>query len=128
MQQTITKIAFYDPETEKFYSGERGIEMLFTDDISKAKLYTGGAYDFNDIFNYVQIHSKKMLNCIDVDINYFPRIGSSQMADSKINERRNKLQAEFDILDAEASIDIESMAEPRWRRWKKLKRDLSNTI
>lgn len=125
---TITKIAFYDPTTEKFYSGERGIQILFTDDITKAKLYTGEAYDFNDIFNYVQLHSKKMLECIDVDITYAPNIGSTHLADSKINERRNKLQAEFDILDAEATLDIESMPEPRWRRWKKLKRDLANSI
>ena len=38
---------------------------------------------------------------------------------------RNRLKEEFDSLNAQAEVDVDLMSQKDWKRWKKLKSELS---
>lgn len=129
---SVIKIAFYDPSTDEFYCGEQGFQkLIFSKEISKAKLYTGNSPDFSDIFNYVKLVSKRNVICIDVEISFNPIKIDNQLASTKISDKISKIRERYDPLDAIAKIDVDKLSEKDWKTWKSLRnqlRDLGETV
>lgn len=122
---SITKIAFYDPATDEYYCGEEGFQkLIFKDDVSKAKLYTGNSPDFTDVFGYVKAVSRRNLICIDVELTFNPIKVDNKITSTKIATKLAKLRAKFDPLDSIASIDVDNLSEKDYQTWKKLRRQI----
>lgn len=129
---TITKIAFYDPESDEYYCGEQYFQKLsFKDDITKAKLYTGNSPDFTSGFQYVKAVSKRNLICIDVEVSFNPIKVDNQAVSSKMANKVTKIREKFAPLDAVAKIDVDNLSEKDYQMWKKLRnqlRELGETV
>lgn len=126
----FTKIAFYDFLTEEFYIGDDGFMNPNFGSFEKAKLYVGDRMELLSIFNSVKLRSNRdHLVGLDVKVQYevntSPELSFEEIQENTTLKLRNRLKEEFAILNAQAEVDVELMSKKDWKRWKKLKSELS---
>lgn len=122
----FTKVAFYDPVADEFYIGDGGFMNQFFGSFEKAKLYVGDRMEILSIFDTVQFRSNRDLIVLDVKVQYeVDTSPGSSFAENTTLQLRNRLKEEFDILNAQAEVDVDLMSQKDWKRWKKLKSELS---
>ena len=122
----FTKVAFYDPIADEFYIGDSDFLNPIFGSFEKAKLYVGDRMELLSIFNSVQFRSNRDLIVLDVNVQYeVDTSPESSFAANTTLKLRNRLKEEFDSLNAQAEVDVDLMSQKDWKRWKKLKSELS---
>jgi hypothetical protein len=129
---SVTKIAFYDSNTDEFYCGENGFQkLIFSSDVTKAKLYTGNSHDFVESFQYVKTVSQRNIICIDVELTLRPVKIDNHAVSNIVDKKIEKLRSKYDPLNAIAEIEVDNLSEKEYREWKLLRsklRDLGQTV
>jgi hypothetical protein len=118
---TVYKIALKDPKTGLFFSKEKtrlSSEAVMTD-LRCAKLFAEDAgQTMKRLDNYYHIF----------DIRFVPvrvRVELTEEDSDVFGTEYKKMQNQFQKLDNSADIDIDAMSEKDYRKWKSLKRQLS---
>ena len=122
----FSKVAFYDTGNKEFYVGDDSAGRPKFGPLEKAKLYIGNRAEILSIIEHVSATSApRKLITVDISVQYQvdPELNSTVFSDT-VTSIRNKLQTEFDKLDAQATADIDAMSEKDFRRWKKLRYEL----
>jgi hypothetical protein len=123
MKITVNKFAFIDKNTGEYFKEITHIgELYFTNDLSKAKLYilkNGINGEVNELFYLLKI-KRPLIQLVSINLT-FEDIGHSDL----FEQYYKKIKDEYVILDQKVQIDIDSMSEKDYKRYRYLKLRLS---